>query len=215
MLRNTSAYATYGNTLLLLDCGETVFETLFRKNLLCDVDTIFLAITHFHSDHIGSIGSLVSYCNCVLHKKVFLYYPTRDLLPLLKMIGLPNHMYEYTSVVPSDFPFKLEPVEVRHDPMIKCYGYYITDLEGSEFYGGDSAEIPTEVLEKLRHGNISHIYQDTTYEFNSQTDAHGSLYQLAESVEPDIRNHITCMHFGHDFTSEIRRLGFIPATAEV
>ncbi len=215
ILNNTSAYSVFKDTLLLLDCGETVFKTIYESNLLDGINTVFTAITHFHSDHIGSLGSFFFYCSCIQKKKVILFYPTPDICSLLELMGVPSSMYEYRSEVPEELPFRLSPLEVTHDPMIKCYGYFISDNNETVFYGGDSSAIPDEVLDKLKKGIISHIYQDTTYEFSGITRAHGSLEQLERTVAPELRSRITCMHFGSDFSEKVRKLGFIPALAEV
>ena len=58
---NTSAYFTIDNQLFLIDCGESVFAKLMELDLLNNMKKINLMITHTHSDHIGSLGSLVMY----------------------------------------------------------------------------------------------------------------------------------------------------------
>ena len=59
---NTAAYIKDNNTLLLIDCGETVFKEIQRRNLLEGVSDINILITHLHSDHVGSLSSLLMYC---------------------------------------------------------------------------------------------------------------------------------------------------------
>ena len=58
---NTSAFFVEGEEMFLIDCGETVYKSLIRNELLENVDTINIMITHTHDDHIGSLGSLVLY----------------------------------------------------------------------------------------------------------------------------------------------------------
>lgn len=72
---NTSAYFIENNELFLIDCGNSVFERLIKMDILKNVDSINLMITHTHSDHIGSIGILVSYLFCELHKQLNIILP--------------------------------------------------------------------------------------------------------------------------------------------
>lgn len=55
---NNSAYFIENRQLFLIDCGESIFERLVENGLLEDVDAINLMITHTHSDHVGSLGTL-------------------------------------------------------------------------------------------------------------------------------------------------------------
>ena len=64
---NTSAYLREGSRLLLLDCGESVFADLLRRGVLSGVTDITVALSHLHSDHCGSLGSLCHYCFYMLH----------------------------------------------------------------------------------------------------------------------------------------------------
>lgn len=48
--------------MLLIDCGETTFSTIKQKNVLQDVEQVFVVITHTNSDHIGSLSSLALFC---------------------------------------------------------------------------------------------------------------------------------------------------------
>ena len=65
---NTSAYYIDNKekTMLLFDCGETVFSELGKKGLLSDLEKATVIITHLHSDHVGSLPSLIFYFHYVL-----------------------------------------------------------------------------------------------------------------------------------------------------
>ena len=63
---NNSAYFIDKNELFLIDCGESIFERIIERNLLDSVSCVNVMITHTHSDHVGSIGSLIMYCYYVL-----------------------------------------------------------------------------------------------------------------------------------------------------
>ena len=73
---NTSAYWIDNKTLFLIDVGETVFQKIMKENILENVEDIYIMITHTHSDHIGSIGSLASFCYYQLQKKIKIIIPT-------------------------------------------------------------------------------------------------------------------------------------------
>ena len=60
---NTSAYIKQDNTLFIIDCGETAFARMKQLNLFEGVQNVYIAITHMHSDHVGSLGSLIAYLN--------------------------------------------------------------------------------------------------------------------------------------------------------
>ncbi len=58
---NTSAYIKENETLLLIDCGSTVFSRIKEINLLDDVKNVYVINTHTHNDHIGSLATLIGY----------------------------------------------------------------------------------------------------------------------------------------------------------
>ena len=65
---NTSAYYfdEAEQSLFLIDCGETVFSELDKRGMLKMLKDITVLITHLHSDHIGSLPSLIFYAKFVL-----------------------------------------------------------------------------------------------------------------------------------------------------
>ena len=56
--RNNNAFFKENGNLFLIDCGESAFSTLKEKNILNDVNSCFVVITHTHGDHFGSLSSL-------------------------------------------------------------------------------------------------------------------------------------------------------------
>ena len=62
-LKNCSAYIKNGQNLFLIDCGENILEEILKLKILKNVENISILLTHFHTDHIGSLGSLVFYCD--------------------------------------------------------------------------------------------------------------------------------------------------------
>ena len=94
LLGNTSAYFTEQSNLYLMDCGESVFCKLYQQDLLTKYENYYIVITHMHADHVGSLGSLISYMYFVLHKKVHVIHPSEKLVELLDLTGIIREAYE-------------------------------------------------------------------------------------------------------------------------
>ena len=75
---NTCAYVREGSKLLLLDCGETVFGELIRRRTLDGIREVWIAVSHMHSDHCGSLGSLTLYCAEILNFNARILLPQGD-----------------------------------------------------------------------------------------------------------------------------------------
>lgn len=105
-LGNTSAYLLNNDksAMLLFDCGETVFSKLkpiLEKNK--NISEFTICITHSHSDHIGSLPTLLYY----------LYYMYKDECKCNKNINVhiithPNNYDIIKSNIGSDFLGKIK-----------------------------------------------------------------------------------------------------------
>ena len=208
--KNSNAVLPIDDCLLMFDCGESTFETLYSRGFLEKYNSFIVAITHFHSDHAGSLGSFISYCHCQLHKKVYLVYPNEDIRKFLLFTGVPESMYTHLTPA-SPMPCEnlhLTAVEVKHDPLIHCFGYLIRTSNHHFFFGGDSAAIPADVLQLLLDKKIDTIYQDVTYEHGWESTCHGTLEGLCNQVPAEFREKVICMHLGSDICSKIDAAGF-------
>lgn len=162
---NTSAYFIEDNTMYLFDCGETVFATLMKDNKLLnliednDVDNIEIYITHMHSDHVGSLSSLVYYCHFVLGIKPKLYHKSiivindvvkNELNHFLQIQGHEKGQYEIL-----DKPSKgIKAVRCCHVEGMICYHYLITTKSGRKiFYSGDCFKILDVTLLNLEEAD--------------------------------------------------------------
>lgn len=47
--------------MILIDCGETIARKIIKENILEGIDELYNLISHTHSDHIGSLGTLLFY----------------------------------------------------------------------------------------------------------------------------------------------------------
>ena len=79
---NTSAYYYNETTkhLVLIDCGETVFSDLRYSKILNEAKTIDILITHLHSDHAGSLESLIYFCAYVKNIVPTVIFPDKQKL---------------------------------------------------------------------------------------------------------------------------------------
>lgn len=207
MFGNTSAYISIDKNLILFDCGELVFKEVYEEKLLQIYENIHICITHMHADHVGSLGSLISYAYYVLNKKVIVNYPDELICNYLDLIGIDRRAYLFQSEVKMTFGIKLEAVPVKHADNMKCFAYLIETLDEKVYYSGDSYEIPEEILQTFLSGKIDKIYQDTT-EFVTPRKSHFPLPLLEEVIPENYRSKVYCMHFNSDFSEKIRLAGF-------
>ena len=124
--RNTSAYFVYKDNLIFLDFGETVFETVMKTLDLKAYLHIYIVLTHLHADHVGSLGTVLSYCNCILHQKPTLVHPQHNVCALLDLLGIVPSFYSYHATFQGLVEgVSIEAVEVQHAGDMRCYGYKI------------------------------------------------------------------------------------------
>ena len=190
-LKNCSAFYKKDNKLLLIDCGENIFEEIKNNNILQNIEEINILIAHFHTDHIGSIGSLLFYCDRLGIKKVNIIYPkVRKLKQLLNLLGMNRCNYKLYN--PKKFKnIKIESYKQNHSFM-EAYGYKISLNNKKIFYSGDTKTIPKSILTEFLNNKIDYFYQDVRKEFNNY---HISLDELNFVIPYEYRNRINCMHF--------------------
>lgn len=207
---NTSAYIKDGSSLLLIDCGETVFGKIRELNLLDGIDDVNVLITHLHSDHVGSLSSLIFYCHFVKKIHLKLYYPTEEILAYLHVSGNDKFQYDFISlhrlggiqVTPS---IKVRKHTTDHVYGMNSFGYYITYNDITIFYSGDSNEISNPHY-KIK--DCDEVYQDTCLA-HYPGNVHLSLKNLCEYIPEEYRHKVYCMHYDCDeLKDEIIKEGF-------
>lgn len=225
-LGNTSAYLKSPNkkSMLLIDCGNSTFEKIVEKGILNDVDGIYVIITHLHSDHAGSLGTLIHHCFYELKKKITLLYPETNIVNILQSIGVQADLYNFFRLTPyvvstlTDINFSdgisITPIYANHTKDIACYGYLLEDTNSNLFYSGDANDLSSGVLKSLEEKELNQLYLDTCgldYEGN----VHLSLDKLTEAIKPEYRNKVYCMHLDRSFDAEkAKSLGFNVVEAE-
>lgn len=195
---NNCAYIKNDSQLLLIDCGEGIFERIISKGILDGINNVNVIITHIHSDHSGSLSSLLYYCYYIKHITVEVYFPDNHLRDLLKMLGnVENRDYIFNKLEKEKSihigSVKVQPVKVNHSNEFTCYGYIIGLGNKKIWYSGDCRGV-SDIVNKY---DFDEIYQDTClgdYEGN----VHTSLRVLCESIPRDKRKNVYCMQIDCD-----------------
>ena len=201
----TNAYFEQGKDLYLLDCGGSAFEQLMSLLDLKQYDTIYVLLTHLHADHVGSLGTLISYEYCVWKKQVVVVYPDETIIDLLSLLGIQTNFYQYQSELPSNCTIKATPILVRHAEEMNCYGYLLEDQTEKIYYSGDSADVVDVVREQFLKGEIQRIYHDTS---SVESNSHCYSKKLEQAFPREFRKNIYCMHLDCQCEKMLKEKGF-------
>lgn len=199
VLKSNSAYLVVENDFFLLDCGENVFGEIWEMEELRKCKHIYVLITHLHGDHVGSLGTLISYCYCVLQRKITIIHPVSTIVKLLDLMGIEREYYDYSHWMPvKDCGLSVASIEVRHTACMKCFGYILKSEQESIYYSGDASEIPEEILEEFFQRKIQYIYQDTA-SYSKENSSHCHIRYLDENIPFEYRKYIYCMHLDENY----------------
>ena len=204
---NNSAFFVDNNKLFLIDCGENIFEKLHRHKFIDNFEEINILITHTHSDHIGSLGSLIMYAFFCLNKKVNIIVPTKgkqiknNIKNIIQGFGCTNKMFEFVDDHEYDNNYtqfkNIRYMKTFHQEGLDCYGIMFNTKNGVVYYSGDTTEL-NNVKMLIKSGlPIDKLYIDTTSANYSGT---GHLYvgDVAKCIPEELKNKTYCMHFNND-----------------
>lgn len=209
---NTSAYFIRDNTLFLIDCGESIFKKIKEKEIINDdIKNVFVLITHFHSDHVGSLSSLIMYCYYCKNIKCSVYYP--DMISIGRLLNSQGcfGIYDYINIedksIWNKYEFQIISKAIPHVREINSYCYKILDDDISIMYTGDTCECDNFPLYDTTI-NYDRIYHDcclVDYEGN----VHTSLKRLCKLYPEEYRSKVWCMHFDcYEAIIKSKELGF-------
>ncbi|WP_336770490.1 MBL fold metallo-hydrolase [Bacillus bombysepticus] len=214
---NALLHAEHGD--IFLDCGETNFNRIMKLGLLSEKKEIVVMISHTHSDHIASLGSLVLYSYDEMEpkevKKIKILVPSPivvDVKQLLRIYGCESHQYE---IVEMRKTYEVNGLKIDyflsgHVKPLLSFSFVITDIRTNNaiYYSGDSNEISQDILDRFINKEITYIYQDTC-SIDFPDNPHLSLNKLAKLIPASERRRVTCMHLDAQFdTLQAEELGF-------
>ena len=218
---STSAYILEENRLFLLDCGESVFAELLRRGVLSGVTAVYVALSHLHSDHCGSLGSLSHYCRYAMNAPLFVVVPDEpaycsDVKTLLRLFGAPEGgvslLYDRDVTGFSSFS-SFRYVPTRHVSEIPSHSFVFETPEGGVFYSADTCtEEPCRAFMQT-HPHFEHIYMDVT-DAEYPGNVHLPLSVFARLIRDDQKARVSLMHVNSESCiAEGEALGFSVVSA--
>ena len=216
---NTSAFFIEGKTLFLIDCGESVFGKIVRVNLLKknQIDKVFCFITHMHSDHTGSLSSLIYYCayadiNNPINFSIVCTKPLMDdLYRMLEAQGCAD----FFNFVPAETLSnryrsfsKIQLIRTVHQGQYPAFCVEFTTNDGKIFYSGDTRDLELIHSYVREVPDIERMYLETTL-LDYSGNAHLSLRVLNDIIPNNLRPKVFLMHFDSaDCIKKAEELGF-------
>jgi len=194
---NTSAFFKPNEkTIALIDCGENIYEKIFKNNLLTNIENLVVFVTHMHSDHVGSLPSLLFaasfmsniknvsvVCECIDEMKLF-----------LKICGNPKANLISCNEFSGTYGIKCSSVPAKHGKM-KASSYFFETNGNKFYYSGDTSEINLEAVKLLKEHKLDCIFHEAT---SIGYGIHTEISKLEKVFEPAIRNKVFCIHISND-----------------
>lgn len=215
---NNAAFFEDDNNFFLIDCGEDVASKLIDMGKLTSSKDYYLLITHTHSDHIGSIGTLQQYLYWICGKKLKIVFGKEiehdyEIMTILTSFGIVPGTYEIVDTSSLDNNFSLfKSIRYRKsnhgDVPIKSASIIINTNDGNILYTGDIAddEVIRSFLSENTKDSIDKMYIDTSLK---KSPVHLSLEQLSKVIPKDLKEKVYCMHLDRkELIEEAHKLGF-------
>ena len=213
---NTAAYYREGANLLLIDCGETVFQQLISRQILTGVKHVWAVVSQLHSDHCGSLGSLIHYCRYMLGIRLTVLVPEdqayiQQLTQLLTLFGTDENGFE---MIPCS-QWKgigtiraIQYIPTEHAMGMHCYSFALDTADGAVFYSADTCTTGTLLAFLQQHERVAAIYMDST-DADFPGNVHLPLKKLAEALPAEMIGRTWLMHLnGSAVAVQGEKLGF-------
>lgn len=206
---NNCAYFKVKSDLYLLDCGCGAFEGILDRQLLENLDSVNVFITHTHSDHIANLSDLIYYCYYIKKLEINVCAPDDCIKRILELEGHREgieYNFKLLNVQENNSvkDISIKPIQVSHYKTLISFGYLINSEGRLIWFSGDCNEV-SDVIEKYK---IDEFYQDTCLA-DFEGNPHTCLRVLDECIPMDERRNIYCMHIDSiDLIEKAEALGF-------
>ena len=202
---STSPYFVDKGELFLIDAGESVFHAIQKRKLLDSVTGLNILITHTHSDHVGSLGTVMLYAYAV--KKIpikIIYDENMTFLPglrsLVAIYGLTENMYHLVEAGSLSGKYSrfdnIYYVKTKHCDELESCGIVFETKQGLVFYSSDFNDLsPLEDI--LKSGKkIDKLYIDSCNDRKPNL-YHVTIHQINDVVPPKLKKKVYCMHINN------------------
>lgn len=203
---NTNAYFIEDHRLFLVDCGESMFAYLMNNGILKGIKEVYVVLSHMHSDHCGSLGSIGLYCQFTLGTKLQIVVPhdeayVQDICTLMRIFG--NTTAAYDIVYEEELDGRFETFDsvrydlTQHDFNMTCYSFVFETKQGAIFYSADTRVVDNLVHFIDTHNDIDRIYMEVT-NINVPMDVHLYIGDLLPVITEEIKEKIYMMHLRNE-----------------
>ena len=210
---NTSAYIKKDNKMILIDCGETIARKIIKENILEGIDELYILISHTHSDHVGSLGTLLFYSTYNKKIKNNLVLPNNkeyinNLKAYLKLVDISSEVkFIDANTLKETFKFKtFHILKATHVKRLPCYCFMFEDEENLIYYSADNSNI--EYIKHFLSIENAKIYTEIC-DNPKLNEEHLELGLLEKATSVLQRKRIYLMHINESLNEEeLRNKGF-------
>lgn len=183
---NNSWYFIEDKEVFMIDCGSTIFNT-FRAKGLDEYKEVSVIITHMHTDHVGSLGTLIEWMYYVKGIKVNIVSTKeleRDIYNYLGISGIEYHMFNLIVIGYEQTKAKKKNIEVIfaetvHVPQVKSYSLFlIKNNRQLIVYSGDTTS-------KFESGNDElFMHYSSLTKYDKELELHGLYLDVSLKESP-------------------------------